>query len=109
MTVAELKPHLKDRNLPVSGSKAILVQRLEEYKAIDTTVSTASTSSRKADETDKEKVVGQASAKKKRKKAKMREPSALELQLRAKAEKDRAAPKVPKKVNTALEALLGIF
>lgn len=82
------------------------MQRLEEYKAIDTTVSTSSTSSRKADETDKEKVVGQASAKKK--KATIREPSALELQLRAKAEKDRAAPKVPKKVNKALEALLGI-
>lgn len=41
MTVAELKTHLKDRNLPVSGLKSVLVQRLEECNTIDTTVSTS--------------------------------------------------------------------
>jgi len=31
MTVAELKDQLKNRNLPVSGLKAVLIQRLEEH------------------------------------------------------------------------------
>ena len=102
MTVAELKAHLREQNLPVSGLKAVLVQRLEDHEVV---VDEQLLQSVKKQKQKKNSVDAAVPG---RKKAKMREPSALELQLRAKAEKDRAAPKVPKKVNTALEALLGI-
>jgi len=34
LTVAELKAHLKEQNLPVSGLKADLIQRLEENEVV---------------------------------------------------------------------------
>jgi len=37
MTVAELKDQLKNRNLPVSGLKAALIQRLEDHVEVPTT------------------------------------------------------------------------
>ena len=36
MTVAELKDQLKNRNLPVSGLKAALIQRLEDHVEVPT-------------------------------------------------------------------------
>eukprot|EP00579_Thalassiosira_antarctica_P011994 CAMPEP_0201922986 /NCGR_PEP_ID=MMETSP0903-20130614/10864_1 /ASSEMBLY_ACC=CAM_ASM_000552 /TAXON_ID=420261 /ORGANISM="Thalassiosira antarctica, Strain CCMP982" /LENGTH=833 /DNA_ID=CAMNT_0048460219 /DNA_START=124 /DNA_END=2622 /DNA_ORIENTATION=- len=43
MTVSQLKTQLKSNDLPVSGVKAVLIQRLEEHQATTTATTTAET------------------------------------------------------------------